>query len=189
MLAVIENTKDEETKKILTEWYIEYYNIMRKEAYDIVHDYHIANDMVNEAFIRIIKNFSKILPIPCSEKVYYFVYIIRNISRDYMRKYKKTSEFIDFYGDGEEIINKIQNKEYLPDAIHEQIEFYEDLHRYLEKMPEREKMLIICRYVWEMSDKEIGKELGIKEEYVHTYLKRAKDKLIKMINEEDENEA
>lgn len=60
MLAIIEEIRNEDEKSILSDWYKKYNRIMRKKAYDIIVDYHTANDMVNEAFIKIIQNFEKI---------------------------------------------------------------------------------------------------------------------------------
>lgn len=59
MLAIIEEIRNEDEKSILSDWYKKYNRIMRKKAYDIIVDYHTANDMVNEAFIKIIQNFEK----------------------------------------------------------------------------------------------------------------------------------
>ena len=69
MLAIIEEIRNEDEKSILSDWYKKYNRIMRKKAYDIIGDYHTANDMVNEAFIKIIQNFEKI------NKLSYGIYI------------------------------------------------------------------------------------------------------------------
>ena len=61
MLAIIEDIENEDKKSILSDWYKKYNRIMRKKAYYIIGDYHTANDMVNEAFIKIIQNFEKSL--------------------------------------------------------------------------------------------------------------------------------
>lgn len=60
MLAIIEDIENEDKKSILSDWYKKYNRIMRKKACYIIGDYHTANDMVNEAFIKIIQNFEKI---------------------------------------------------------------------------------------------------------------------------------
>ena len=60
MLAIIEDIENEDKKSILSDWYKKYNRIMRKKAYYIIGDYHTANDMVNEGFIKIIQNFEKI---------------------------------------------------------------------------------------------------------------------------------
>ena len=59
MLAIIEEIRNEDEKSILSDWYKKYNRIMRKKAYDIIVDYHTANDMVNEAFIKIIQILKK----------------------------------------------------------------------------------------------------------------------------------
>ena len=57
------------------------------------------------------------------------------------------------------------------------------MEKYLAQMSERDARLIICRCFLKMSDKEIGEILDIKEQNVHTYVRRAKNRLIKIVNE------
>ena len=71
MLAIIEDIENEDKKSILSDWYKKYNRIMRKKAYYIIGDYHTANDMVNEAFIKIIQNFEKITLNESRSSVFY----------------------------------------------------------------------------------------------------------------------
>ena len=48
---------NEKKKREITGWYEKYYRIMRTRAYEIVRDYHIADDMVSEAFIKVFNNY------------------------------------------------------------------------------------------------------------------------------------
>ena len=51
---------NEKKKREITGWYEKYYRIMRARAHEIVGDYHIADDMVSEAFIKVFNNYEKI---------------------------------------------------------------------------------------------------------------------------------
>lgn len=95
MLAIIEDIENEDKKSILSDWYKKYNRIMRKKAYYIIGDYHTANDMVNEAFIKIIQNFEKINKLNCHARSYYFVITIRSVCIDYLRKNKIKSKYLD----------------------------------------------------------------------------------------------
>lgn len=185
MLAIIESIENDGDRALLTEWYKEFYKIMRKKAYDMIGDYHLANDMVNEAFIKIIRNIEKIKELNSSERVFYFVSTIRSVSIDYLRKKKIESKYVNQYKNEEDDEqNNMADERLIPNNTYETKEFFVDMERYLARLSEREAQLIVYRCLWEMSDREISEALGIKEQNVHTYVRRAKNKLIKIMNGE-----
>ena len=180
MLAIIEEIRNEDEKSILSDWYKKYNRIMRKKAYDIIGDYHTANDMVNEAFIKIIQNFEKI---NCHARSYYFVITIRSVCIDYLRKNKIKSKYLDEYVTEEQVSNtNMSEKRHINEF--EKSEMYIDLSNALLKMSERDKELLTYRYTMEMSSKEISKITGIKESNVNSYIRRAREKLLKIFNGE-----
>ena len=174
MLAIIEEIRNEDEKSILSDWYKKYNRIMRKKAYDIIVDYHTANDMVNEAFIKIIQNFEKINKLNCHARSYYFVITIRSVCIDYLRKNKIKSKYLDEYVTEEQVINtNMSEKRHI-----------NDLSNALLKMSERDKELLTYRYTMEMSSEEISQITGIKESNVNSYIRRAREKLLKIFNGE-----
>lgn len=184
MLAIIEAIENDDDRTLLTEWYKEFYKIMRKKAYDLIGDYHLANDMVNEAFIKIIRNIEKIKELNSSERAFYFVSTIRSVSIDYLRKKNIESKYVNQYkGEGDDAEDQT-NEKLILNHIYETKDFFVDMERYLGKLSERDAQLIVYRCLWEMSDREISEALGIKEQSVHTYVRRAKNKLIKIMNGE-----
>lgn len=187
MIAAILAIEDDDQRRLVEQWYRKYYKIMRKKAYDIVQDLDVANDMVNEAFIKIINNFEKISTLNCSEMLCYFVGTIRSVSIDYIRKQKAGPEITK--EDFEELMEDNLLRENFvksPEEIFINNESIEIIAKALEKLNEREAMLLVKKYYLGSSNKEIEKSLGIKEEYVHVYVKRAYIKLLKIING-DEN--
>ena len=80
---------NEKKKREITGWYEKYYRIMRTRAYEIVRDYHIADDMVSEAFIKVFNNYEEIRKLEEPQIAFYLISIIRNISIDYTRKQKR----------------------------------------------------------------------------------------------------
>ena len=183
MLAIIEDIENEDKKSILSDWYKKYNRIMRKKAYYIIGDYHTANDMVNEAFIKIIRNFEKINKLNCHARSYYFVITIRSVCIDYLRKNKIKSKYLDEYVTEEQVINtNMSEKRHINEF--EKSEMYIDLSNALLKMSERDKELLTYRDTMKMSSKEISKITGIKESNVNSYIRRAREKLLKIFNGE-----
>ena len=57
MLAVILALEGDDQRQEVEQWYNIYYRLMYKTAYESVKDVNIVEDLINEAFIRIIKNY------------------------------------------------------------------------------------------------------------------------------------
>lgn len=177
MIAAILAIEDDDQRRLVEQWYRKYYKIMRKKAYDIVQDSDVANDMVNEAFIKIINNFEKISTLNCSKMLCYFVGTIRKAGPEITKE-----DFEELMEDNLLRENVVKS----PEEIFINNESIEIIAKALEKLNEREAMLLVEKYYFGNSNKEIEKSLGIKEEYVHVYVKRAYIKLLKIING-DEN--
>lgn len=94
IIMMIENEKD---RKKAEELYIQYSSTMLYIADSILHDVHLAEDAVSEAFIKIINNLDKINPKDCYWTRGFVVIIVRNVALDMLRKQKKSKEtMIDF---------------------------------------------------------------------------------------------
>lgn len=74
-LAALESDGD---KKQFRELYRRYHRVMERTALAVLHDPHDAEEAVQEAFLRVIENFSKIYEIPCKDLGGWLVIIVRN---------------------------------------------------------------------------------------------------------------
>ena len=75
-------------RKCVEQLYDEYKNVMFSTALGIVKDSVHAEDIVQFAFLRIIKHIEKINSLPHNEMKGYIVLVIRNLSIDFLRKRK-----------------------------------------------------------------------------------------------------
>ena len=186
MLQVILAIEDDDQRKNVEQWYITYYKMMRKVAYDIVLDLDLAEDMVISAFIIIINNYEKISSLNCHKMVDYFVKTIKSVSIDYLRKHKKFKE-MPF---GDDLEDEISNRDRDEDVSHNpekmciSNENIEIITNAMEKLSERDSLIIWAKYFMEMTDKEIQENFGIKSEQVHVFAKRARERLVKIISGE-----
>ena len=125
----------------------------------------------------------KINKLNCHARSYYFVITIRSVCIDYLRKNKIKSKYLDEYVTEEQVINtNMSEKRHINEF--EKSEMYIDLSNALLKMSERDKELLTYRYTMEMSSKEISQITGIKESNVNSYIRRAREKLLKIFNGE-----
>ena len=63
--------------------------LMHWTAEKILHDEHLAEDAVHEAFLRIIQNFHQIREIPCPKTRSFVVIIVRNVALNMQKKRKR----------------------------------------------------------------------------------------------------
>lgn len=82
MLAFIMAMKTEEDREKAAEIYRLYRGTMLYTAKSILHETHLAEDAVSEAFIKIINNLEKINVIDCYQTRGFIVIIVRNTSID-----------------------------------------------------------------------------------------------------------
>ncbi len=100
LLMLIDSPED---KSRFEKMYNEYERLLFYVARKRLGDNHLAEDAVNEAFIRIIKNFDKIEKIICPRTKKYVVVIVRNVCADIYAKRHRIDEF--FAGDEIEYIS------------------------------------------------------------------------------------
>lgn len=186
MLLLLTTVQQEENQNKLEALYERYRFDMFRVAYSVLKDYHLAQDAVQSAFIRLLNNLDGIDQIE-SEKTRAFVIIVtRNISINFYRKRKRQNnvmldEVEDILADESQVIDdKIVNAE-LFDRIKSKIK-----HLY-----EPYADILALRYFYHYSDKEIAELLGISHENARVRLHRAKQSLIREIMKDegwDQNE-
>ena len=82
-LSALESAADKEDFRAL---YRRYHGVMERTALAILQDPRDAEEAVQEAFIRVIENFSKIYEIPCKNLGAWLVTIVRNEAITMLRR-------------------------------------------------------------------------------------------------------
>ena len=176
MLMIHLSILNTEDKHIFIKLHEEYSQVMYRIAYGILRDSALAEDAVQESFIRVIKNFDKIIKGKCPQTKKYFVNIVRSISIDVYRKRKKqqTLSFDEFE---ETIADDFKNIENLLDGM--------EIEVYLFQLPKSYYTILSLKYDNGYSYKEIAEILDIKEENVKKRLQRARNKLREILVEKE----
>lgn len=95
--------EDEEDKVRFEEAYYRYRNLMYVKAYEILKDSHRAEDAVQEAFLRVAKNFHKVGDVRSTKTKNFFVLITEHIAINMIQREAK------FDGLSEETLYKLEN--------------------------------------------------------------------------------
>lgn len=103
MLGLFLTLIDDETEKAkFVDFYNKYNRLMFYVSKEILKDNHLAEDAVQEAFLRISKNFHKIDDIFCPQTRNFTVIITKNVSFNMLKK-KNTTVELDLYTDYESV--------------------------------------------------------------------------------------
>lgn len=178
MFAIIQNAKDRSRLEAL---YIEHASCMYKIANKILNDEYLAQDAVQEAFIKIAINLNKIKENDCNKTRALFVIIVRNISIDIYRRRKKHHNFSI-----EEMEVDLPNSE---PSVEEILMNNESLFMVTEKIKELHPSyadVLALKYFFQYEDVEISTILNITPENLRTRLHRARHSLIKLLSQEQE---
>lgn len=138
----------------------------------ILKDEYLSEDVVHQAFLRIIDNLSKIDKFDCHKTKGFIVVIVENIAIDFYRKRKRENS-ISF--DEVEI--------YIEDVKNSDIFILNDLEEAILKLPINYSTVLRLKYSQGYSNGEISEILKISEENVRQRISRGKKRLIEILSE------
>lgn len=154
-LALIDNPSDKEK---FTEIYNHYKDMMHQKAMSILHNTALAEEAVQESFLKIAKNISKISSPVCSKTAAFIVIIVRNTSYDILRT-EKPNESVPLDDD----ISVSSNVE-MPDIeevfSNNGMNFVLDI---INEMDNKYRDALSLKYLYGYNSSEITKLLGITE--------------------------
>lgn len=164
----------EEDKNRFIFFYNQYRKLMFYIAKEILKDDHLSEDAVQEAFLRIAKNFHKIGDIKSHETKAFAVIITRNVAIDFYNKEKKITEISQHLSE-----ITYTNEETLFSDVS-----YEQLIDYILELPKNYRDVLYLNLVYDYSFNEIGKLLAITAENARKRAQRGKSILQEKIKEE-----
>ncbi|MCJ7841915.1 RNA polymerase sigma factor [Lederbergia sp. NSJ-179] len=151
-------------------------------AYGITKDYQIAEDIVQETFIKLIENPPDIRDEHLLQK--WLNVTASNLSVDYLRKMKRQEINMELF---------FNQCSFLFSTWHSKVErelenklFVELLSEALDILPREWSQIVLLKYYYEMSIEEISTLLSVKKNTVKTRLLRAKQKLSRHLSKNDD---
>ena len=137
-------------------------------------DDHLAEDAVHDAFLRVIKNFTKIGEIDCPRTRAFLVIIVRNVSFSMLEKSKREVSFDD-------AVDFTRDSAFVEAEILDRIEC-EAIIATLEKLPVQYRDILYLQYVEEYKLTQIAALFDLNQEVVKKRAQRGRKKLIDLLN-------
>ena len=163
------DTAEEQSKFTLL--YEKYRYLMWYVAKDILKDRDLAEDAVQEAFLALTKHLDQVEEVDSPRTKRFLVTIAKSRAIDLLRREKRAefTEYEDALGDAPGSDDTLDT--YL------QAESYERLVEAIRSLDEAYRVVLECRYLHELSEKETAAVLGLTEKTVNVRAYRARNKL------------
>lgn len=174
---------EEDGRAFVLDLYKNYYSLARKIIFSVTHDNKDIEDLINDAFIKLIEKISLIRTFDSCKTTTYVVYTVRSVSINYI-KHKKVEKKHMFYSDDVDIADelfKFEDDSSYKLVRQEELDLLSDA---ISKLPQRKKDLLYFKYVLEMKDEEIAEIFEIAPNSVRQYLTRARRDAKKLIQRE-----
>ena len=172
-LSLIESSEDKEKFEKL---YEHYKRLLKYVATSMLKDSHLAEDAVNETFIKVIDTMHSIGEIECHKTQFFLVTILKNVCRDMLRKSKrdKAVSIEDIEDIAYNSVDLLGNTElqYIFSAI--------------ASLPDTYRDIIQLKLYNDLADKDIAKIMCISNAAVRKRIQRGKEILRKKLAERGE---
>ncbi len=166
MLVYLQALSSEQERATFEALYLRYRSLMLSVARRFLPEPQDAEDAVHQAFLSILKNFNKISAIDCPETRAFVVIIVERKALDILRSRQKTVPLEEMER-GVEI--PLPGDSGLADA--------------LAKLPARYRQVLLLRFAYGYTTRELAKEFGMNQGSVQKLIWRAKEALEKLYEE------
>lgn len=157
--AFISLLEDEEDRELFAQIYHQYQRELYAVAMRYLRDAPLAEDAVQDAFVKVIENFSKFKAIPCKEREFWIVCIVKNLAHDTLRRQQRRSDE--------------EPEPVFAEEIDEHMN-YQELVAKIRALPEVYREALELKTVLEWSNQAIAEKLGISETAVGARVSRGR---------------
>lgn len=161
-----------EEKSKFEKIYFRYRKLMFYCANQILQDEKLAEDAVQEAFLKIIKHLKKITDVECNKTKHFIVIIVECAAKDIYRKEKKHTQ-----------ISWEEMEQTYACSLKEKMTDLTEVEEAILKLPLTYRQIFMMKYVGGYSNKEIGEILDVRQGTLRQRILRGKEMLEKILEE------
>lgn len=172
MLPIIIMEIESDADRMLVErLYYTCRSAMLRRAKEILGDEDGAEEAVQDALVRLIRHMDTVREIPAAEQPCYLMMLNRTAALDIYRKRKRETALRQ---ELEQAPNHEPPEAALPDELLINEEKINILMACVKELPQRDRDVLICRYMMDMSNEEIAPLAGVAAGSVRMLLTRAR---------------
>lgn len=170
LVYLLSEIETDSERALFVELYEQHHDRMEQAALRILKDSHDAEDAVQNAFLQIIRNLHKVLEVPCKNRGFWCVSIVKNEAITILRQKRRIVLKDELEGE--------------PVADVEEAVSYQEVVRLFSELPETYRFVLEMRLLLGYSGKEIAKRLGLTENAVNVRIARGRAILRKIAEKE-----
>jgi RNA polymerase sigma-70 factor, ECF subfamily len=182
ILAAIE---DDDDKTYMLNLYQDYYALVRRTIYKVMHCENDIDDLVEDTFVKLIEKIPLLRTFDCCKTAAYVVYTTRSVAINFI-KHRDVQQKHTFYGEDADMSDELMIPEDTLEESYFHREELEALSDAVLRLPDREKDILYFKYILEKTDSEIAEDLSISPGSVREYLTRAR-RAARTLMEQGEN--
>ena len=169
IIAIIATIKDENERSFVEELYIKHNKTMWRYAMYLTKNTDEADELLQTSFEKIIKSIDAVKKINCCKLDSYMVSIVRNSYNTMLLKKYKEKETIEYMD-----VNELSDSE-INDDYESMLESNSssDVLSALEHIPDKYKMVLKLKYIYEFDDEHIAQTIGVQSNSIRMYKTRA----------------
>ena len=157
---------------------------LKKKAYELTRDISFTDDIIHDAFIKLISKIPILRSLNCYTQTSYIVTTIKNTAINHVRK-RNTKADKQFMGEDNDIAESIEDTAMTAEEAYIIKEDSEDLGELMCKLSERDRDLLYNKYIFEFSNKEISELMDIPINNIRQYLVRARKRALNLLTSEN----
>jgi RNA polymerase sigma-70 factor (ECF subfamily) len=169
MLFTLMNIASDADRDLVEQLYRQYRRLVFGIAWRILDDIHLADDAVQETFVRIIHYLERFRTFDCNDLAGLIVIISKNVSLD-IRKHQKKIKEIPL----EEWLTDENEDELVTIDYLDALQSHRELVTYLDKLPGQYRETLYLKHVFGFSNVEIADLMKIKPDTVRVWIHRAR---------------
>ncbi|HWQ79843.1 MAG TPA: sigma-70 family RNA polymerase sigma factor [Anaerovoracaceae bacterium] len=178
MVAILLAFADEETRSKYERLYVRYGNPLYRITFSILKEEHLAQDALQECFIKIFLNLDHIEDIDSYRTKAYLTAVAKTAAINLYRKEKGVRDVTE----PEETSLYDVESDFNMEEILANAELSKNLKKYVTELEPMDKNIILLKYFYSHSDRQIAEKTGISHGNVRIRLMRARQKLAGLIS-------
>jgi len=137
--------EDEDDKTFMVNLYQQYYPIMNQKTCSIIKNHAVVEDLIHDAFIRLVPKIPLLRSLSRYKRVSYIVNTMKHVCLDYIRKQSRSNR-ITYACSTEDVTNQIPDEQAATEEAYIRNEEQETLGQALFQLSERDRNLLYFKY-------------------------------------------
>lgn len=165
--------------------YNDYYALVKYTIINVINDKQVTEDIIQECFISLIGKVGLLRDLEHYKLNSYILITAKRKAYDYNKSHRKKAEkeLSPVTETGDEIWDFIASDALNPAEIVSWKDQHKVILNIMNQLPSKYRDTLLLKYQYHMTDQEIAAHINVKPEGIRMYIKRGREKLLKLIEE------